>query len=82
MTSNHHLISPSINHQSTQYSHYLLQYRYDLSPFLIEVQRTSTPFFHFFTKACAIVGGVISVMGVVDSTLYRLQKPAASGKSL
>jgi intraflagellar transport protein 88 len=28
MTSNHHLISPSINHQSTQYSHYLLQYRY------------------------------------------------------
>jgi hypothetical protein len=47
---------------------------YDLSPFLIEVQKTSTPFLHFFTKACAIVGGVISVTGVIDSVLYRYQK--------
>ena len=47
---------------------------YDLSPFLIEVQRTKTPFFHFFTKACAIVGGVISVTGVIDALLYRFQK--------
>ena len=53
---------------------------YDLSPFLIEVQKTSTPFLHFFTKACAIVGGVISLSGVVDSAWYRYQKSRGSKK--
>lgn len=54
---------------------------YDLSPFLIEVQRTSTPFLHFFTKACAIVGGVVSVTGVMDALLYRFQKAQNSKSS-
>jgi hypothetical protein len=45
---------------------------YDVSPFMIEVQHEYTPFFHFFTKACAIVGGVFSVMGFIDIVWFKL----------
>ena len=45
---------------------------YDMSPFLVEVHRTGVPFTHYFTKLCAIVGGVLSVMGVVDSFVHQV----------
>ena len=47
---------------------------YDLSPFMIEASRTRIPLFHLFTKICAIVGGVFTVMGVVDSIIFKLSK--------
>jgi hypothetical protein len=47
---------------------------YDLSPFSIEVIRDSTPFSHYFTKVCATVGGVFTVMGVVDKIIFKMQK--------
>jgi len=53
---------------------------YDLSPFLIEVSSTSIPFFRLIARLFAIVGGVFSVMGVVDSFFYRLQTLASKKK--
>ena len=50
---------------------------YELSPFMIEASRIRMPFLHFVTKICAIVGGVFTVLGVLDSILFRLQKMAA-----
>lgn len=50
---------------------------YDLSPFMIEASRTRMPLLHFCTKLCAIVGGVFTVLGVLDSILFRLQKMAS-----
>jgi hypothetical protein len=50
---------------------------YELSPFMIEASRTRMPILHFFTKVCAIVGGVFTVLGVLDSILFRLQKLAS-----
>jgi hypothetical protein len=50
---------------------------YELSPFMIEASRTRMPILHFFTKVCAIVGGVFTVLGVLDSILFRLQKMAS-----
>lgn len=47
---------------------------YELSPFMIEASRIRMPFLHFVTKLCAIVGGVFTVLGVLDSILFRLQK--------
>ena len=47
---------------------------YDIAPFLIEIQHSRAPFSHLLTRLCAIVGGVFSLMGVLDSILFRVQK--------
>ena len=47
---------------------------YELSPFMIEASRIRMPILHLVTKLCAIVGGVFTVLGVLDSILFRLQK--------
>jgi endoplasmic reticulum-Golgi intermediate compartment protein 3 len=47
---------------------------YDLAPFLVEIKRYRPPFSHLFTRLCAIVGGVFSLMGVLDSVTFRIQK--------
>lgn len=53
---------------------------YDLSPFMVEVQRTRPPLSHLLTKLCAIVGGVFSVLGVLDGTVFRLTKMMSGGR--
>ena len=52
---------------------------YDVAPFLVEVQRSRLPISHVLVRMFAIVGGVFSIMGVLDAFMYRLQK--ISGKS-
>jgi hypothetical protein len=47
---------------------------YELSPFMIEASRIRMPILHFATKLCAIVGGVFTVLGVVDSLFFRFLK--------
>lgn len=47
---------------------------YDLSPFMVEVHKTRPPLSHLLTKLCAIVGGVFSVMGVIDGGLHRVSR--------
>lgn len=43
---------------------------YDLSPFMVSVTESSTPFFQFVTGLCAIIGGVFTISGVLDALLY------------
>lgn len=47
---------------------------YDLSPFMIEVQRECMPIWRLFTKLCAIVGGIFTLMGVLDNIVFRFDK--------
>jgi len=47
---------------------------YELSPFMIEASRLRMPLLHLLTKLCAIIGGVFTVLGVLDSVIFRLQK--------
>jgi hypothetical protein len=47
---------------------------YDLSPFMVEVNSTRVPLTHLLSRILAIVGGVFSIMGVIDSILYRIEK--------
>jgi hypothetical protein len=54
---------------------------YDLSPFMIEASRTRIPVLHFLTKVCAIIGGVISVLGVIDAFFFVIQKFLSKKKS-
>lgn len=49
-------------------------FRYDISPILIRITQYKQPFFHFFIQICAIVGGMFTVMGIIDHMLYKLTK--------
>ena len=40
----------------------------------VRFSETKSSFAHFLTSVCAIVGGVFTVSGIVDSTLYHGQR--------
>eukprot|EP00727_Mastigamoeba_balamuthi_P011387 m51a1_g6871 putative endoplasmic reticulum-golgi intermediate compartment protein 3-like isoform x2 (576) ;mRNA; f:168986-173271 len=46
-------------------------FMYDMSPVLIKFVETRRSFAHFLTGVCAIVGGVFTVAGLVDSAVYN-----------
>ncbi|EYU34273.1 hypothetical protein MIMGU_mgv1a014288mg [Erythranthe guttata] len=48
---------------------------YDLSPIKVcNFTETHVSFLHFLTNVCAIVGGVFTVSGIIDSFVYHGQK--------
>ena len=47
------------------------KFTYDLSPMSVIVSEESVPFYHFFTNLCAIIGGVFTVIGIIDSLLHH-----------
>lgn len=47
---------------------------YDLSPIKVKYQEVRRPFLTFITSACAIIGGVFTISGIVDSTLFTAQR--------
>lgn len=47
---------------------------YDLSPIKVTFTEEHASFLHFLTHICAIVGGVFTVAGIVDSFVYHGQK--------
>ena len=49
---------------------------YELSPFMVTVTEAHIPLSHLITRLLAIVGGVFSVLAIVDSLLFRIHKLA------
>lgn len=47
---------------------------YDLSPIKVTFTETHSSFLHFMTNVCAIVGGIFTVAGIVDSFIYHGHK--------
>ncbi|XP_074280154.1 uncharacterized protein LOC141605337 [Silene latifolia] len=47
---------------------------YDLSPIKVTFKEGHVSFLHFLTNVCAIVGGVFTVSGILDSFIYHGQK--------
>nr|XP_048336826.1 endoplasmic reticulum-Golgi intermediate compartment protein 3-like isoform X3 [Ziziphus jujuba var. spinosa] len=48
---------------------------YDLSPIKVgDIQEEHVPFLHFLTHICAIIGGIFSVAGIIDSFIYYGQR--------
>lgn len=47
---------------------------YDFSPIKVIYTEGSTPFLHFLTNICAIIGGVFTVAGIIDSFVYHGQR--------
>jgi hypothetical protein len=51
-----------------------LYFRYDLSPITVRYTEQRKPFFSFVIQLCAIIGGVFTVAGIVDSVIYHGNK--------
>ncbi|XP_019190442.1 PREDICTED: endoplasmic reticulum-Golgi intermediate compartment protein 3-like isoform X2 [Ipomoea nil] len=47
---------------------------YDLSPIKVTFTEQHISFLHFLTNVCAIVGGIFTVSGIIDSFVYHGQK--------
>ncbi|KAL4431733.1 hypothetical protein ABPG77_002949 [Micractinium sp. CCAP 211/92] len=47
---------------------------YDLSPIKVRFQESRLSFLSFLTSLCAIIGGVFTVSGIIDATVYHGQQ--------
>ncbi|KAJ6811829.1 endoplasmic reticulum-Golgi intermediate compartment protein 3-like [Iris pallida] len=47
---------------------------YDLSPIKVTFTDKHVPFLHFLTNVCAIIGGLFTVSGILDSFIYHGQR--------
>jgi thiol-disulfide isomerase/thioredoxin len=48
-----------------------IMFRYDLSPMSVKITEDAIPFYHFVTSACAIIGGVFTVIGIIDQLIHQ-----------
>ena len=46
-------------------------FMYDFSPMTVKYTEKTRSLTHFLTSTCAIIGGVVTVAGLVDSVLYH-----------
>ncbi|XP_034977530.1 endoplasmic reticulum-Golgi intermediate compartment protein 3 isoform X3 [Zootoca vivipara] len=58
---------------------------YELSPMMVKLTEKHRSFTHFLTGVCAIIGGVFTVAGLIDSLIYHsarvIQKKIELGKT-
>jgi len=47
---------------------------YELSPMLVQYTEKRRSFMHFLTGVCAIIGGIFTVAGLIDSMIYHSAK--------
>ncbi|KAM1030475.1 hypothetical protein EV1_033968 [Malus domestica] len=47
---------------------------YDLSPIKVTFKEEHVPFLHFMTHICAIIGGIFTIAGLIDSFIYYGQR--------
>ncbi|CAK4204810.1 unnamed protein product [Aphanomyces euteiches] len=53
---------------------------FDLSAFVVQVDATTVPFTHFLMRICAIIGGMVSIAGFIDSFIYHFFKKSTAAK--
>ncbi|CAH0487931.1 unnamed protein product [Peronospora farinosa] len=46
-------------------------FTFDISPLVVQVTADSIPFYHFITHLCAVIGGVFTIIGLVDSGVFH-----------
>lgn len=44
---------------------------YELSPIMVKMEEQYRSTMHFLTSVCAIVGGLFTVAGIIDSVIYH-----------
>ena len=53
------------------------KFSFDLSPMCVHVRMRTRRWYDFVTSVMAIIGGTFTVVGVVDSILFRVLKQKA-----
>jgi len=48
-----------------------IYFRYNISPISVKYTQFRRHSFHFFVNLCAIVGGVFTVLGMLDSLINK-----------
>lgn len=51
---------------------------YEFSPLRAVIKETHLPFFELCTSLCAILGGVFTMMGMIDGIIYSMARRAES----
>lgn len=73
-----------INHALGEHGLPGVFFMFEISPILVEVAEQTRSFVHFLTGVCAIVGGIFTVAGMIDSVVYHslrsIQKKNQMGK--
>ncbi len=59
---------------SGTFAHPGLFFEYDFSPIMVKFTETRRSFLQFLTSLCAIVGGMLTVAGMVDSLIHQTEK--------
>lgn len=49
-----------------------IYFTYDISPLVIQEKPKIVPMYHFLTNLCAIVGGTVTILGIVESSFFHL----------
>eukprot|EP01080_Neovahlkampfia_damariscottae_P004907 gene4907-8496_t len=47
---------------------------YDLSPIMVHITETRKSFLHFITNLCAVIGGVFTIAGILDTVVYNVMQ--------
>ncbi|ETN02167.1 hypothetical protein F441_17067 [Phytophthora nicotianae CJ01A1] len=59
-------------------------FTFDISPLVVQITTDNIPFYHFITHLCAVIGGVFTILGLVDSgvfhTMNSIKKKQQLGK--
>uniref|UniRef100_A0A0D2ZRU3 Endoplasmic reticulum vesicle transporter C-terminal domain-containing protein n=1 Tax=Brassica oleracea var. oleracea TaxID=109376 RepID=A0A0D2ZRU3_BRAOL len=74
-------------HSSVAHGYYypVAKFRFDLSPMQVLISENPKSFSHFITNVCAIIGGVFTVAGILDSIFqntFRQVKKIELGKNI
>lgn len=56
-----------------------IYFRYDFSPLTVKFIQRRSSFAHFLVQVCAIVGGVVTVLGLVNGALVAASKSFKKG---
>lgn len=49
-------------------------FNYEISPLRVIQRETKSSFTHFLTSTCAIVGGILTIAGLIDAAIYRSRR--------
>jgi len=52
----------------------VLLFNYELSPIIVQFHQDSENVFEFLVHICAIIGGIFTVAGIIDSVIHRSVK--------
>lgn len=56
----------------------MVSFSYSFSPIMFRIEQYRTGFLQFLTSACAIVGGVFTILGIMDSLAFGLLNKTSS----